>query len=236
MRHPPSLYTSAWLTHLDWDGRAASIAEQALAVLTMPTEMGNPDLDSVLARINQQQRYGITPLSASELGAALSAFLATLEQPSRFDRFYNGDYQQLSDLEIHGLHLFRTTARCANCHFGPLLSDGRFHNLKIAFFGEPAQDLGRYAISGQLVDVGAFRTASLRHIAETAPYMHHGLFTTLEGVVNLYNRGGGEVWARNALEAAHPLYPAALQRSPQLRPLGLSADEKAALVAFLRTL
>lgn len=236
MRHPPSLYTSAWLTHLDWDGRAASIAEQALAVLTMPTEMGNPDLDSVLARINQQQRYGITPLSASELGAALSAFLATLEQPSRFDRFYNGDYQQLSDLEIHGLHLFRTKARCANCHFGALLSDGRFHNLKIAFFGEPAQDLGRYAISGQLADVGAFRTASLRHIGETAPYMHHGLFTTLEGVVNLYNRGGGEVWARNALEAAHPLYPAALQRSPQLRPLGLSADEKAALVAFLRTL
>lgn len=81
-----------------------------------------------------------------------------------------------------------------------------------------------------------FRTPSLRHVHETAPYMHSGLFRSLRGVVHLYDRGGGEVWARNALEASHLLYPFAARLSPRIRPLGLSQEEQAALVAFLEAL
>ncbi|ENO84510.1 cytochrome-c peroxidase [Thauera linaloolentis] len=243
-RNPPALHAVARQPFLGWDGGGAELAAQALAPLTLAHEMGNAGLGPVLARIRGDAdlrarfhaHYGDGGVSAAALGDALAAFLRTLDRPSRFDRFLAGDHGQLSDLEIEGLHLFRTKARCANCHFGPLLADGRFHNLGISFFGEPSQDLGRYRVTGRPGDVGAFRTASLRHVAGSAPYMHNGLFRTLEGVINLYDRGGGETWARGAAEAAHPLYAAAARKSPQLRPLGLTAAEKSALLAFLKTL
>ncbi len=206
--------------------------------------MANPDLDSVLARLRADpdyatrfaEVYGAGPISADTLADALVAFQSHLETETRFDRFADGDRNALTDQEVWGLHLFRTKARCANCHFGPLLTDDRFHNLKISFFGEKAQDLGRYQVTHLPDDVGRFRTPSLRHVGETAPYMHNGLFPTLEGVINLYDRGGGEVWARNRSEAENPLYPLAAQLSSHIRPLGLSDEEKAALAAFLRTL
>lgn len=245
-RNPPALHTAARQPFLGWDGGGTALAAQALAPLTLAHEMGNAGLAPVLARIRAdaglaarfRALYGAEDggVTAAALGDALAAFLRTLDTPSRFDRFLAGDHGQLSDLEIEGLHLFRTKARCANCHFGPLLADGRFHNLGISFFGEPSADLGRYRVTGRFEDLGAFRTASLRHIAHSAPYMHNGLFRTLEGVINLYDRGGGETWARSAAEAAHPLYPAVARKSAQLRPLGLTEAEKAALLAFLKTL
>ena len=175
-------------------------------------------------------------LAPGTLARVLAAYLATIDGETRFDRFIRGDATALDDTELNGLHLFRTKARCANCHFGPQLSDGRFHNLRLSFFGEPAQDLGRYEVTGAREDAGRFRTASLRHVGDSAPYMHNGLFPTLAGVVNFYDRGGGEVWARNAAEASRPLYREAAQLSAHIRPLGLSPQEKAALVAFLGTL
>ncbi|WP_418647864.1 cytochrome-c peroxidase [Thauera butanivorans] len=243
-RNPPALHTAVRQPRLGWDGSGAELVAQVLAPLTLAHEMGNRSLDQVLARIRAdaglaagfREHYGDGGISAAALGDALVAFLRTLDKPSRFDRFVAGDYGQLSDLEIDGLHLFRTRARCANCHFGPLLADGRFHNLGISFFGEPSEDLGRYHVTGRSADAGAFRTASLRHVADSAPYMHNGLFRTLEGVINLYDRGGGETWARSAAEAAHPLYAAAARKSLQLRPLQLTDGEKAALLAFLKTL
>ena len=164
------------------------------------------------------------------------AYLATLDSETYFDRFARGDRAALTDMALAGLHLFRTRARCANCHFGPWLTDEGVHNLRLSFFGEPAQDLGRHAATQAAEDAGRFRTPSLRHVASSAPYMHDGLFPTLEGVVNFYDRGGGEVRARNAAEAARPLYREAARLSPHIRPLGLTAQEKAALAAFLRTL
>lgn len=243
-RNPPSLYSAAWRRSLTWDGRETSLAAQSLSPLTEHVEMGNDDVASVLARLRTSAHYtaafaaafGDDALSAAELAAALVAFQSRLETMTRFDRFASGERDLLTDQEIYGLHLFRTKARCANCHFGPLLTDERHHNLKISFFGEPAQDLGRYQVSGLRDDVGRFRTPSLRHVGSSAPYMHNGLFPTLEAVINLYDRGGGEVWARNATEAAAPLYPFAARLSAHIRPLGLVAVEKAALAAFLRTL
>ena len=162
-----------------------------------------------------------------------TAYLAGLETPTRLDRFAAGDAAALDDREIRGLHLFRTRAGCANCHHGPLLSDGRFHNLGLSGYGEPGADLGRHAVTGQPEDAGRFRTPSLRHVARTAPYMHSGHFPTLASVVAFYVRGGGEVWVRNAGEAADMLRRHAATLSPHVRPLDLTPAERADLVAFL---
>lgn len=239
-RNPPSLHQAAARGAFDWDGRGADLAVRVLAPLSNPAEMGS-DPEAALARIaptaaGADLRAMFGGVSEAALARALMAYLATIDTPTRFDRFAKGDAAALDDTELWGLHLFRTKARCANCHLGPQLSDGLFHNLRLSFFGEPAQDLGRFAVTGRREDTGRFRTASLRHVGESGPYMHNGLFPTLAGVVNFYDRGGGEVWARNAAEAARPLYREAARLSPHIRPLGLTEAEKAALIAFLGTL
>lgn len=233
-RNPPSLIGVEARPSLGWDGGATSLSERLLAPITDPREMGNARLDHALARFSGDPPYaGLTPDRA---GAALAAYVATLDSETRFDRFARGDAAVLSDQEIEGLHLFRTKARCANCHFGPTLTDDDFHNLGLSAFGEPGQDLGRHEATGDTADAGAFRTPGLRHARDTGPYGHAGLFPTLEGVIALYDRGGGEIWIRNAREAAQPLRRAAAARSPHVTPLGLTAGERAALAAFLRTL
>ncbi len=234
-RNPPGLQDAALRSHWAWDGAARTLAEQSLRPLTDPREMANASVDTVWQRLRTVPVYAALT-SAQDMGDALAAFQQTLHQPSRFDRFVQGDHRALNDQQLRGLHLFRTEARCANCHFGPTLSDGKFHNLGIAFFGEPSQDLGRHEVSGQCDDVGRFRTASLRGVSRTAPYMHHGLFGTLDGVLRLYARGGGDPRSGRAGVAAHPLYACALRVSPHLRPLPLDEADIDALKAFLETL
>lgn len=226
-RNPPGLQDVATRAHWAWDGAARSLAEQSLRPLTDPREMANASLDEV------SRRLGLPP---RRVGEALAAFQHKLHARSRFDRFAQGEHRALTDQELKGLHLFRTAARCANCHFGPTLSDGRFHHLGIAFFGEPSQDLGRFEVTQRCEDVGRFRTPSLRGVARTAPYMHHGLFDSLTGVLNLYARGGGDPRNGRAGVAADPLYACAQRISPHLKPLPLSAADIAALQAFLQAL
>lgn len=241
-RNPPSLYLVATRPWLDWDGGETDLSARVLAPLHDPTEMG-PDLKTAVERVAQTEMaasfhgvFGAEGASVQTLARALASYVTTLGPRSRFDLFLEGDRGALDDTELEGLHLFRTKARCVNCHFGPTLSDGLFHNLRLSFFGEPAQDLGRFSITGAPDDAGRFRTPSLRSVASSAPYMHNGLFPTLDGVVNFYDRGGGEVWARNAEEARRPLCREAARLSPHIRPLGLTGEEKAALVAFLKAL
>lgn len=234
-RNPPGLQDVALRGHWAWDGAARSLEEQSLRPLTDPREMANASVEAVWQRLRTVPAYAALA-SAQDMAQALAAFQRTLHQPSRFDRFMQGERLALDDQQLRGLHLFRTEARCANCHFGPTLSDGKFHNLGIAFFGEPSQDLGRHEVTGQCGDVGRFRTASLRGVARTAPYMHHGLFGTLDGVLRLYARGGGDPRNSRAGVAAHPLYACAQQVSPHLRPLPLDEADIEALKAFVRAL
>jgi cytochrome c peroxidase len=234
-RNPPGLQDVASRPHWAWDGAASSLAAQSLRPLTDAQEMGNPSLEDVWRRVVAMPEYAALT-APGHLGEALVAFQRTLHQPSRFDRFARGEHRALDDQELRGLHLFRTQARCANCHFGPTLSDGQFHNLGIAFFGEPSQDLGRFEVTKQCDDVGRFRTASLRGVSRTAPYMHHGLFDTLAGVLNLYARGGGDPRNSRMGVAADPLYACAMRVSPHIEPLPLSAADIAALQAFLQAL
>lgn len=243
-RNPPTLYAVQAQQTWGWDGRSLSLAAQSLRPLIDPREMGHRSLEALTDKLREQPDLAsrLHALSGKPqewpalVGQALAAYVRTLHRPSRFDHFVRGEYQMLSDLEIQGLHLFRTRARCVNCHFGPALSDGLFHNLGLTFYGEPSQDLGRHAVTGVCDDAGRFRTPSLRHVAQTAPYMHNGLFRDLKGVLHLYARGGGDPRLRNAREAADPLRRCAASVSPLLKPLRLSESDLRALQAFLGSL
>lgn len=244
-RNAPSLFTAGYQTAFFWDGRASSLEEQALGPLSDGREMANAELEGVAQRVGAVEAYrqrfsaltGRQDVELADITAALAAFERTLERPTRFDRFAGGDVRALSDQEVWGLHLFRTKAGCANCHSGPVLSDGSTHNIGLSFFGRKLEDLGRYGVTGNAVDAGAFRTPSLRHVSETAPYMHNGIFPHLMGVVRFYEGGGGAISASQQAEGdRQTLLAGARQKSRQLEKFRLSPSERSALVAFLGTL
>lgn len=231
-RNAMTLLNVAYVDEFFWDGRSASLEEQALLPIEDPVEMA-ADLDEVLERLNAipgyreafEQGLGTSEITAPALGKALAAFQRTLvSRPSRFDRFLQGR-ADLDDREIEGLHLFRTQARCMNCHHGPLLSDGRFHNIGLALAGSRHEDLGRYEITGRKADKGAFRTPSLRDLLHTGPWMHNGLFVNLRGTLAAYNLG-----MRQGHRDGQP------EMSELIEPLKLTPDELDALETFLHTL
>ncbi|MEE4451435.1 cytochrome-c peroxidase [Novosphingobium resinovorum] len=237
-RNAISLYTAAWMTPLFWDGRSDSLQEQALHPIMDRKEMAG-DARTVVARIGEDAGYraafaaidGPRALAIADIARALAAYEQTLAPPrSRWNTVLVKGGGALDDEERMGLHLFRTKAGCVSCHNGPLLSDGRFHNLGISYYGRNLQDLGRYEVTGDAADVGRFRTAPLLGIGRTAPYMHNGLFPTLEEVVALYNAGGGKDRTARSGDAPPPTH------DPLLAPLGLTPQEHAALVAFLKVL
>jgi cytochrome c peroxidase len=149
-----------------------------------------------------------------ELSQALASYVRTiLAGGSRYDKYVNGDRDALTATERQGLQVFRGKANCTACHIGPNLTDERFHNTGVAWRDGSLADLGRD-------QRGAFKTPTLREVAGRAPYMHDGSLATLEEVIEFYNRGGN----RNP------------NLDPEIRPLGLSEEEKRALAAFLRAL
>ena len=116
--------------------------------------------------------------------------------------------------------MFRGKGQCAACHGGPNLTDDQFHNTGVSWRDGRFADEGRFVVSQNPRDHGAFKTPTLREIALTGPYMHDGSLKSLEDVVEFYSRGG----RRNPY------------LDPRVRPLGLSRGEADALVAFLKTL
>ncbi|WP_336962497.1 cytochrome-c peroxidase [Sphingobium aquiterrae] len=239
-RNAQSLYAVAWMTPLFWDGRSPSLEDQAHFPITSPVEMASvshrverwinrqPDYRALFQPLQGHRRIGI-----ADIGAAIAIYERTLRPPrSTWDRVFTEGTKLLSDQQLVGLHLFRTKAGCANCHNGPLLSDRRFHNLGISFYGRSLQDLGRYGVTHDPADVGYFRTPSLRGVRRTGPYMHNGIFPTLEGLVNLYAAGGGRDRTAQAQgTSAPPPRP-----DPLLHKRDISAEERKALVAFLEIL
>lgn len=244
-RNAMTLFTVGYKSEFFWDGRAESLEQQALAPLADTREMANDDFSEIAERVNGQERYrdgfaaltGRERVTLADITDALAAFQRTLERPTRFDRFIEGNANALNDTEIWGLHLFRTKAGCANCHSGPTLSDGAFHNLGLSFFNRAREDLGRYDVTGDPKDAGHFATPSLRHVGRTAPYMHNGIFPSLLGVVRLYEVGGGHIRENQTLSAERKtLFDAAVEKSDQLERFELTDSERAALVAYLNAL
>jgi cytochrome c peroxidase len=239
-RNAPSILNAAHGVHFFWDGRAASLEDQALAVFENEKEMATSGA-AVVEKLASSRGY--RAMFASAFGdeeptmprtlAAIATFerMQQSDGSSAFDRFVGGDAAALDEAQLRGLHLFRTKARCINCHHGPNFTDHGFHDVGLSYYGRKFEDLGRYRVTRAPADVGRFKTPSLRNIARTGPYMHNGLFD-LPGVVNMYSAGMPTLQPKPE-QRADPLFP---KKSPLLQPLDLTEGEKGDLLAFLEAL
>lgn len=240
-RNTMSLFNIADRTSFFWDGRAESLEKQLEGPITAHNEMA-ANFDSVVVKLSKiedykplfKNAYGSDKISFDKIAKALASFQKSIKsQPSRFDKFIDGNYEALNDQEIYGMHLFRTKARCMNCHSGKQLTDESFHNIGLTYYKREYQDLGKYEITKQPADVGRFKTPSLRDLLLTRPWMHNGLFDDLEGIVNIYNSGMHMIDPKPEQREKDPLYP---YTDSLLKPLNLTKEEKKALVAFLESL
>jgi len=240
-RNTPSLLNVYARQTLFWDGRDSTLEAQALSPIAAHHEMNMktdelvPKLKAILAYDTLFQAAYKTPdWSISEVVKALAAFQRTLKsRRSRFDEFLDGNYKVLNDQEIRGMHLFRTKARCMNCHHGQFMTDEQFHNIGLTYYKRKYEDLGRYHVTKDSADVGKFRTPSLRDVMNTDPWMHNGLFWNMTGLLNLYNSGMQMNSATPEQKAADPLYPVT---DPIMQKLNLSKEEIADIAAFMQAI
>lgn len=240
-RNAPSILFSAYQKSLFWDGRAASLEEQFNGPVIAHDEM-NGDPQTIEARLDAvpeyreqfKQVFGADHVTLANAAKAVATFergVSKLAGRSDFDRFMSGKANALSDAAVRGLHVFRTSGRCMNCHSGPLFTDGQFHDLGFSFYGRKLQDLGRYEVTKEAKDVGRFRTPSLRDVGRTRPYMHNGLLE-LPGVIAAYNAGMVSL-TRSKDQKDDPLFPT---KDKLLKPLGLGSLERDDLKEFLLSL
>ena len=238
-RNAPMILNAGQLVTPFWDGRVNSLEEQARAVLNNEDEMrSGADLvrERLLAIPGYTNRFaevfGDPEPTIGRTVQAIATFERTINSRANdFDNFLLGDTNALSDAAVRGLNLFRTTARCINCHNGPNFSDAQFHNEGLSYYGRKYEDLGRYVVTHLPADVGRFKTPSLRNVAHTGPYMHNGLFE-LDGVLAMYNAGMPNL-RPTPKQKNDPLFP---QKSALLKPLGLNRQDVADLKAFLESL
>ena len=212
-----------------WDGRAATLEAQSVGPFTNPIEHGFANYDVMMAKMMKipgyrklfMQVFGEDKITIDNVGKAIASFQRTvLSGNSPADRFDQGQEEgAIPAAAQHGLILFREKARCTKCHSGFNFTDEKFHNLGLGW-DDNKVDLGRYMVTKNAEDIGAFKTPTLREIARSAPYTHDGRFKTLEEVVNFYNQGG--------VKNPH--------QDPLIIPLDLTDEEKRDLVAFLHTL
>lgn len=244
-RNAPSIINSAYQKTLFWDGRATSLEDQALQPIANPIEMNLPleELESRIAQgefsdYNQQvkEAFNTEQLTAEIIAKSLAMFQRSIVSgETKFDRFLNGE-TKLSSRELWGLHLFRTKAKCMNCHSGPNFTNNEFEDLGLSDYNRRAQDLGLYNTTLDPKDSGKFKVASLRELVHTAPYMHTGRFD-LEEAVTAYNNAMGVKIVSSKLKINEfrydPLFP---EGSDKLHVLNLTESEITAIVDFLETL
>lgn len=231
-RNSPTLINSAYQPIFFWDGRASSLEEQSKAPLANPKEMTtfvDPHEAHQESIHHIQKTPGYKPLFMKAFGndkmtlEQISQAIATFERTilsgnSPYDRYIAGNTSAMTEEQILGWKIFKNSG-CTSCHKGFNFTDYRFVNIGVGM-DVPNPDLGRYAITHQDKDWGAFKTPTLRDIAKTAPYMHDGSLKTLEEVIDYYDRGGNK--NKNL--------------DPLMEPLNLSPEEKQALVSFLKAL
>jgi len=243
-----------------WDMRVRSLETQALQPIKSLEEMRaeayaeGDALSAVVSRLNEVAEYrrlftaafgGTAPVTEANLGRAIAAFERTLVTSNApFDRYVRGDAAALDPEQVQGMERFQS-AGCINCHNGPMLSDFTAHVLGVPDNPKlPESDAG-------INKTYAFRTPSLRNLGATAPYMHNGTFTTLQQVVNFYNRisrgggrrggGGGRGGRGGGFRGGFgaPALNAQVSRD-QIDPIALELNMRGRgqqdLVAFLRAL
>ena len=228
-RNTPSVLNMKNRPYYFWDGRIPSLQKQSLIPIENPDEMGLP-VEEAVTRLKQSQTYlklfrkvfNEDPTPAN-LGEAFAAFEETLETvDSRFDEWSNGK-KELSAQEENGRQLFIGKAKCFNCHSMEDFTDDNFKNIGL-YDGKDLNDKGRSLVSGKEEDVGKFKTPGLRNVGVTAPYMHNGMFKTLEQVLAYYNMPKHFVDEPQNID------------NDLKDGLKLTVEEKKDIIAFLHTL
>lgn len=209
-----------------WDGRAGSLEEQALGPIQNPIEMGFT-LEGAVAKLNKIAGYRTrfqavfgTDVTADGIAKAIASFERTLlSAGSPLDRYQAGDTAALSASGARGWEIFRSKGKCGSCHAGANFTDELYHNIGVGMDAKEP-DAGRYAVTKQEKDRGAFKTPTLRDAALSAPYMHDGSQATLEDVIAFYNSGG----------VANPTL------DKEMHALNLTDQEQQDLVALLEAM
>lgn len=228
-RHAPTVINAAYEKLLFWDGRAHSLEEQATGPIANYNEMADSK-DAKVAfseccdRVNAipgyrklfKEAFGSEECTMERLSQAIATFERTvLSGNSAYDRYMAGEKTAMTEQEIKGMQVFKRVG-CDNCHFGPNFTDGTFRNIGVGMDAKDP-DLGRYVITKDKKDWGAFKVPTIRQVAYTYPYMHDGSLKTLDEVIDYYDKGG----IKNA--NLHPL----------MQPLNMSPEDKKALKAFM---
>jgi len=229
-RASPTVINTAYNTIQMWDGRKKSLEDQAMGPMEAAAEM-NMDTSRLFKWLGASAGYRALfaaaypgePVDAGTLSKAIASYERTVvSNSSPFDAWVAGDKAALTPDQVKGFALFidPKKANCAACHSGANFTDNGFHNLGLASWGKDNPDVGRFAQKPVASMKGAFKTPTVREAARTAPYFHDGSARTLPELVDFYAKGG--VVKTN--------------RSPSMKELTLSADEKAQLVAFMEAL
>jgi cytochrome c peroxidase len=216
-----------------WDGRATSVDDQIHMPLEDPREM-NIDWPTSLEALSTQAetaRYlGVTGKRTADRDTVIEALAAYVKSlvtmPSSFDHYYyQGDEAAIDQAAKAGFRIFDRKARCTSCHLitgsSAPLTDYNFHTTGIGFEAGRYRDKGRFEVTQDPADIGAFKTPSLRNVGLRPYFMHDGSFSTLREVIEYYNRGGN-AGAPNMDGRVHRLY--------------LATTEMDELLAFLETL
>jgi cytochrome c peroxidase len=224
-RNAPALVNLAWNTNFFWDGRAASLEEQAGKPIENPDEMDLP-IDQAVARVAADDSYASafdaaygSPITELSLRQAIASFVRVLVSAgSPYDRHLQGDDSSFGDAERRGEAIFMSEkGGCFHCHPpGTLTNQGFFNNGSYTSGGDP----GRQALTQRTGDLGKFKVPGLRNVAASAPYMHDGSLATLDDVIDQYARGGNGNPATD----------------PTIVPLDLTEGDRQDLLAFLNAL
>ncbi len=231
-RNTPSVMNMLSRSSFFHDGRAATLQEQAIGPIENPVEMNLKYSEAVL-RISKEKDYSYyfnkvynrNPDSSSILNA-LAAFQNSLESDGSapHDLWMNDeDTSALSSAQKRGREVFLNKGKCFDCHFGPDFTGDEYRNIGI-YDGINYLDEGRFIVTKDSNDMGKFKVPGLRNTALTAPYMHNGMFSTLEEVIEYYNNP--------YLVIEKPINMDSLM----LKPLNLTQQEKEELLDFLKSL
>lgn len=237
-RSAPTMWNVGYYKELYWDGRSGALEKQVKGAwgggnMGASGNDGAPSMEDICATLNEIEGYKtqFKEVFGSEEGAtpdhvayAVAAFMRTIvANDSAWARYRGGDESALSAEAKEGYELFKGKAKCTNCHDGVLLTDMQYHNVGIGMDAE-TPDVGRFKVSGDEKDTGAFKTPTLLDIASSGPYFHDGSVETLEEAVELMTKGG---IANDYLDKTN------LQETMDAN---LNDDEIGKLVAFLKEL
>jgi cytochrome c peroxidase len=223
-RRSPTIINAAWGAVFMWDGRLATLEEQALGPIQSPGEMNMP-IEQLMERLASIAEYkplfaaafpgeSISPQTLAQAIATFERTVVSARAP--FDDWIDGNEQAISEEAKRGFAIFNTKAQCSSCHEGWNFTNDGFQDI-----GLMSDDVGRGKFLPEVLKMQhAFKTPGLREISRRGPYMHDGSIATLEQVVEHYDEGG----------VKRP------SRSDLMKPLGLSTQDKSDLIAFLKTL